>query len=607
MPFSKGRFLLPFFLFFFSSHSFAQLEKLANDQQWLNLIRYQDGKSLVVNKDWFLAKDGRTNPLAELKATLELYKNAKKSDCRFPARALYLQKHGLLKKQNYNHCEKFQYFQKKIKLDKVHVVFASFYINNPSSAFGHTLFKIEGKDQKNDLLQYGVNFAANLTTANPVLYAIMGLSGGFEGAFSLLPYYIKIREYNNSESRDLWEYEVNLNAFQKELFLNHLWEMDHARFDYYYLTENCSYHILAFLDAINPEWNLVERLHYFVMPVETLKVLTQTPGLLKNTVERPGQFKLLKARQADLPKELQNQAENFLELDLDQRKAYLSRLSELHQKKFLDYLIDYFDFKNQNDLIFEKNPKLAMQKLKLLGLRAKVKGNSSLPKMPKGESPHLVHPEQKITLHYEDNNIDQKALVLEYRRSFHNLLDPQIYAPRWGVLEMGTIAIGVQEEKKKKKVYLKDTKVFQVAAHPTSLLSPIGLAWSASLGMGDRKETTAREVSPYFTFSAGPAFQNKWFLSKLIIESSASYDNKSYNNHALLEASPLFQINLNLFEKFLFQGQVGRRYYLDKKVNDIEYFSFESSLILGKNTALPVSWEGWGRKKNLTIGFRYYF
>jgi hypothetical protein len=80
-------------------------EELARDPQWLRLLHVgKDGRhSEIHSPDFFLAPDGPGNPQAELTATLQaLQAPALGSDadaharCRFPARALWLQRHGAL-------------------------------------------------------------------------------------------------------------------------------------------------------------------------------------------------------------------------------------------------------------------------------------------------------------------------------------------------------------------------------------------------------------------------------------------------------------------------------------------------------------------------------
>jgi hypothetical protein len=99
---------------------------------------------------------------------------------------------------------------------------------------------------------------AAITGDDPFLkLAFMGLTGLYTGSFSGIPYYIKIKEYNNAENRDIFEYDLNLEREDVEFLLRHLWEMQQARLHYLFLTRNCSYEILALLEAAKPEWELL--------------------------------------------------------------------------------------------------------------------------------------------------------------------------------------------------------------------------------------------------------------------------------------------------------------------------------------------------------------
>ena len=75
-------------------------------------------------------------------------------------------------------------------------------MNNPSSMFGHTLLRIDqkGQTEQTRLLAYAINYAANVTTENGLAYAALGVSGGFQGFFSIMPYYLKVKEYRDRKS-----------------------------------------------------------------------------------------------------------------------------------------------------------------------------------------------------------------------------------------------------------------------------------------------------------------------------------------------------------------------------------------------------------------------
>src|SRR5438105_11274400 len=79
----------------------AHAKKLADDPAWRRLGHWQGGKSQAEG-DFFVAPDGKTNPAAELDATLrgmfglipltaeQVARKAVPAECRFPARAMWL-------------------------------------------------------------------------------------------------------------------------------------------------------------------------------------------------------------------------------------------------------------------------------------------------------------------------------------------------------------------------------------------------------------------------------------------------------------------------------------------------------------------------------------
>ncbi len=90
--------------------------------------------------------------------------------------------------------------------------------------FGHTLLRLDPKDQQQlNLVSYAVNYAATVAGNDNWSYAWKGLTGQYPGEYYLSPYYRKVKEYGDFESRDLWEYELKSisrrNAFFGESYL----------------------------------------------------------------------------------------------------------------------------------------------------------------------------------------------------------------------------------------------------------------------------------------------------------------------------------------------------------------------------------------------------
>ena len=61
--------------------------------------------------------------------------------------------------------------------------------------FGHLLLRVDQKGQtkRTSILAYTINYAADVTTDNGILFAMLGLTGGFKGYFSTHPYTSKPR------------------------------------------------------------------------------------------------------------------------------------------------------------------------------------------------------------------------------------------------------------------------------------------------------------------------------------------------------------------------------------------------------------------------------
>ena len=210
--------------------------------------------------EFFFAPDGRQNPEAELISSLEAFGRDLKigrlqlhPQCAFPERFRFLVEKF---KRSYPKvdCPKFREFLEMFHGPRgVSLVFSSAYPNNPASMFGHTFLKIES-GRKNHLIDMGINYAAIARRDTQLLaFMYLGTMGGYKGMWSMEPYFHKVNEYINSESRDLWEYELTLSPEETLRLLAHLWELEVTSYlDYYFFDENCSYQILRAIEAIRP-------------------------------------------------------------------------------------------------------------------------------------------------------------------------------------------------------------------------------------------------------------------------------------------------------------------------------------------------------------------
>lgn len=242
----------------------AEQKRLDQDMTWKRLMYADQSQTSEVNYDgYFYAIDGKTNIKNELHADIQALfqqtENNQSIRCKFPARSRWLIEQLQIPAQqlpNVN-CDEFDAWINQIKPYKATLIYATDFMGNPSSMFGHTLLRLDPKDQKQlNLVSYAVNYAATVNSQDNWSYAWKGLTGQYPGQYSLMPYYRKVKEYGDFESRDLWEYELNLTPEETRFLVEHIWEMQHVSFPYYFVSDNCAYRLLGLIDLVRPELNL---------------------------------------------------------------------------------------------------------------------------------------------------------------------------------------------------------------------------------------------------------------------------------------------------------------------------------------------------------------
>lgn len=294
----------------------VQATPLAQSPDWLTLVHYRPTffglKSTIDSDNFFLAADGKTNPENELNATLHLFQSDDvKTQCRFPARYLFLKQNNLIHTP-FPDCAQYEQFRHDLNPIGVTLLYTDAYMNNPASLFGHTLMRIDIPEGRTQLVAHGVNYGAFVNPdENGLLFAVLGLTGGYMGGFTVKPYYDVINTYNNIENRDIWEFHLNLTPTELDFFIAHLWELGHTQTRYFFFTENCSYLLMEFLDAIRPTLKLAARFPAQTIPLDTLKAV-QSAGLIDSVQYRPSRQRRI--------------AERYRQLNRAEKKALLTYL-----------------------------------------------------------------------------------------------------------------------------------------------------------------------------------------------------------------------------------------------------------------------------------------
>ncbi|HEY5896804.1 MAG TPA: DUF4105 domain-containing protein [Burkholderiales bacterium] len=410
--------------------------RLAERPEWQKLLHYVPNlvtpgvHSLVDSPAFFNAPGGKTDPQAELEATLASFFSAldeapqhQHAQCTFIGRRAWLDEQLAFDRQRmpWRDCPRYREWHAALNAERLTLVFASAYLNNPSSMYGHTLLRVDARDQdeRTRLLAYAINYTANTSEQNGIAFAINGLIGSYPGTFSVLPYYLKVREYSDMENRDLWEYELAFTPEEVERVLRHAWELLPAYSWYYFFDENCSYHLLGLLQVARPELDLISPFRWWALPSDTVRAITRQPGLVARAVYRPANATIIGARLRAMSKE-----ERGVTKELSLGKASSpDALRALAPQRAAGVLEASYDYVNYRRAIGKHDvPAPAVLARELLVARSAVPAPSQAPHLTPGPRPDEGHASSRLALG-AGRRAGQDFGELRLRPTYHDVLD----------------------------------------------------------------------------------------------------------------------------------------------------------------------------------------
>lgn len=526
----------------------AQLEKLAQSQQWQHLMHYRlhpyTGRmqSQADGEKFFLASNGKKSLISELTANIEAFLQIEQADnqsaqCQFPARYHWLKEQ--LPEQAWvdQPCSELSAWQQELEAYFLTVIFPASHINSPSSMYGHTLMRLDREDEtRSKLLAYSVNFAANADpTDNELVFSWKGLSGGYPGVVSVLPYYAKTNEYSHMENRDIWEYRLNLTEQEVAQFVRHIWETKDTYFDYYFFDENCSYRLLALLDASSERFDLAGQFNFVAMPVDTVRALHQA-NLVERKEYRPSAASVMEHKSAQSSKQVLAAAKLIVDSDIAITDA-LQELTAQEQTQALELAHAYARYLSIKKR--KASPELRARTLAILSARSKQEAAANYQEIPapkysddQGHQSHRLSVKTGVASNQNDSSMTGFADI-GWRIAFHDVMDlPQAFTPG-AQIEMGEFNARVWE---RNKVRLQQFKVLDILSlsEKTYFQSPV--AWSVSTGL----ERFAGEDSELYTY-VKTAFGKAWKTSAGRVyglgEAQLKADNQ-FNKGAQLSVGP---------------------------------------------------------------------
>jgi hypothetical protein len=287
----------------------AKTDNLAQHTIWRRLLYFYDDQSSILSKKkteslvddprFFLSDNGQQDSAAELDATLvalakeftsqttgnnqanihiKTQANNNSVLCRFPARVAWLKEKLAIDDASLtNECPELDDWMATLAPEQLSIVFAEEYLDNPLSAFGHTLLRIDSKSSVADPNQISQAYALNYTVDGDPndsfpIYATKSMIGSYDSAIEIDPYPQKLAKYLQDDERDTWTYQLNLTSSEVQQVMRHVWETKALKMPYYFTTDNCASEILRLIDVIRPQQNLLKQLAYVVVPSDVIQL-----------------------------------------------------------------------------------------------------------------------------------------------------------------------------------------------------------------------------------------------------------------------------------------------------------------------------------------------
>lgn len=344
----------------------ARSRGLADHPYWRALLHYRRSAtgtvaSEIVSADFFLSPSGSSDPAAELESTIiALFTSPGEApdshaQCRFVARYQWLRKSMEWPfEPPAVPCRQFQAYAMQGQIESLSLVYATGYLSNPASFYGHILLKFNTHRSitAHDLLDRSVNFGATIPPGeNPVFYVLKGLLGGYDASFSHHQFYRFNHAYAENELRDMWEYVLALDKEEVDQIVAHSWELLGKNFVYYFLKENCAYRMAELL-ALVVDAPLVPDLPWALPGAvfERIASLERDGRPLVREVRRiPSRHNRFRRGYLALPLGQQSIAKSLVASELDFASSHYPSLHEAEKVDVVDTLLDYYEYRIASD------------------------------------------------------------------------------------------------------------------------------------------------------------------------------------------------------------------------------------------------------------------
>lgn len=483
------------------------IEKLALHKSWLKLVHYEPGSasasgwvSAIQSPGFFNSPAGREDPTQELIATLEAFQKPvgasadEHAQCRFRARYFWLRDMLQFPANTVDvFCPAYETWSLGNDLGSLSIVFATGYLGNPASYYGHTLLKLNAVSSRHNarLLDTSINFGAIVPAhEDPATYIVKGLTGGYDAGFSHIEYYFHTHNYGDVELRDLWEYELNLSREDARLIVAHTWEVMGQRYTYYFFNRNCAYRMAELLEVVEGI-DVVPENDYWVLPQAFIYKVgtTQYQGrpLTRRVSYTPSRQSRLYQRYSALDEQQQKLVRSVPgDIQLLQ-KSNFQQLPLQTKHQILDTLIDYYQFLRTTADGSDTSINNAYQSvLRQRYLLAPGATEINAPPPP----PHTSRDPSLVQFGVAHNSVLNNSVTLALRPAYYDALDGEAgHTPHAELIMAGAKLYTVESQIKIDQLDIVSIK--SVSGRTTNLPGDNSHSWRLRLG-ADRQTLSCK-------------------------------------------------------------------------------------------------------------------
>lgn len=532
---SKNRFLafilIPWlFIPFAKAQEQALIVSLSNNPTWHKLIHYKQSSngffSEIKSDHFFNSKHGHSDPRHELSSFIHALNNQEKIHCKFPARYRWLNSYKELNlpPKDFSVCLDYQAWKSQNQAKSISLVFASGYLDNPASLYGHLILKLDkDKNFNNHLLDKSYNFGAMGTeNSGAIEYILKGIFGGYDAIFSYAPFYKNEMLYGQHELRDLWIYQIDLAPVDVQRIQDHLWELKKAHFQYFFFKENCALQVADVIQLGLKEPLYNDKLPW-VMPIHVVDHLVASNKVSQRHFIPSRQKKFYKTY-AEYNEPQKQAFMIYVESNGDNIEPLL-KLSQNERQPILNGLFDYYAYALGST---KQSPEYKTIKKKLL-IAQLTHGKPGAQEFKFKEAPpELATNPSLISLGIRHQAKETSAIV-RFRPAYFDSLNTNHGRGEFASLSMFEGRVKMSDQRFKIDE-LDIVKIVNLPSNSVTIKNDFEKAWTVNLGYRPNDNTTSSKHSLFAEGGVGLSYGKSDWLTYTLISASVNSTN-NYRSH----------------------------------------------------------------------------